>query len=498
MHQETVGVVRMEDQIKLLMEVNAQQRTQIEQMNALLQFQIEQNQELTAKIDELLQRIDELSHKKNSRNSSAPPSSDGYAKPAPKSQRKTTGAKPGGQAGRKGSSMKLMKEPDEVKEHYPTACLGCPNRELCHACVAERRYESDIVVETRLIEHRQMVCCCSKRENQILTGEFPENITGTKQYGYNLKAFATALSTVGMVSIDRIHQLLTGVFQISVSTGTIQNWLSQLADATAAATEEIRKKVSERLVLHCDETGLRVNGSLKWMHCVCDGEWSYFALHAKRGTKAMDEMAILPEYRNIMVHDFWKSYFKYDKATHGICNAHLLRELVYADEQLKQSWAKSLHDLLLEMSHQQKVLKEQGADCFPEEVLRRFQERYDALVLQGFCENVLPERPKGKRGRPGKGTVICLLERFRDYKADILRFATDWRVPFTNNEAERSIRFSKVKQKVSGCFRTEEGAMSYMQIMSFISTARKHGVDYFEAVRTALTGNALTLVSQWG
>lgn len=169
----------------------------------------------------------------------------------------------------------------------------------------------------------------------------------------------TALSTVGMVSIDRIHQLLTGVFQVSVSTGTIQKWISQLADATATATEGIRKKVSERLVLHCDETGLRVNGSLKWMHCVCDGDWSYFALHDKRGTKAMDEIAILPEYRNIMVHDFWK-------------------------------------------------------------------------------------------------------------------------------------------QKVSGCFRTEEGAKSYLQIMSFVSTARKHGVDYFEAVRTALTGNALTLVCQWG
>ena len=494
----------MDEQIKLLTQINAQQRMQIEQLNALLahqeallQAQIEQNQALTAKIDELLQRIDELSHKKNSRNSSAPPSSDGYAKPAPKSQRKTTGAKPGGQAGHKGSSMKLMKEPDEVKEHYPKTCSGCPNRGICYACIGERRYETDIIVESRLIEHRQMVCCCPKRENRIVTGEFPKNITGTKQYGSNLKALAAALSTVGMVSIDRIHQLLTGVFQVSVSTGTIQNWISQLADATATAAEEIRKKVSERLVLHCDETGLRVNGSLKWMHCVCDEDWSYFALHSKRGTKAMDEIAILPEYRNIMVHDFWKSYFKYDKATHGICNAHLLRELIYADEQMKQSWAKSMHDLLLEILHQQQVLKEQSETCFPEEVLRSFQERYDALVRQGFCENVLPEKPKGKRGRPGKGKVICLLERFRDYKGDILRFAADWRVPFTNNEAERSIRFSKVKQKVSGCFRTEEGAKSYMQIMSFVSTARKHGVDYFEAVRTALTGNALTLVNQW-
>lgn len=151
----------MEEQIKLLMKINAQQRMQIEQLNALLahqeallQAQIEQNQALTAKIDELLQRIDELSHKKNSRNSSAPPSSDGYAKPAPKSQRKITGAKPGGQAGHKGSSMKLMKEPDEVKEHYPETCSRCANRGICYACIGERRYETDIIVESRLIEHR--------------------------------------------------------------------------------------------------------------------------------------------------------------------------------------------------------------------------------------------------------------------------------------------------------------------------------------------------------
>lgn len=173
---------------------------------------------------------------------------------------------------------------------------------------------------------------------------------------------------VKLVSIDSIHQFLTGVFQISVSTGTIQNWISQLADATATAAEEIRKKVSECLVLHCDETELSINGSPKWMHCVCDWDVSNFSLHDKRSAKAMDEKAILPEYRNIVLHDFWKSNFKYDKATHGICNAHLLRELIYEDEQLKQSWAKSMHDLLLEILHRQQVLKKQSETCFPEKV----------------------------------------------------------------------------------------------------------------------------------
>ena len=148
-------------------------------------------------------------------------------------------------------------------------------------------------------------------ENQTLIGEFPKNITGTKQYGNNLKAYAAALSTVGMVGIDRIHELLTGVFDISVSTGSIQNWIKQLSSATKEATTKIRERISRLRVLNCDETGLRVNGSLHWLHCLCNENWSYLALHKKRGSKAMDEMDILPGFRNTMVHDFWKPYTKF-------------------------------------------------------------------------------------------------------------------------------------------------------------------------------------------
>ena len=495
----------MEEQIKLLMKMNQmltahneRLAAQNEHLTALLEKQAAEIQRQSEKIDELLKRIDELTHKKNSRNSSVPPSSDGYAKPGPKSQRKSTGAKPGGQTGHKGSSMKLMKEPDEVREHYPNMCAGCPNRGLCHARIVERRYETDIVVESRLVEHRQMVCCCPMNDNKEIAGTFPDNITGTKQYGHNLKAFAAALSTVGMVSIDRIHQLLSSVFQVSVSTGAIQNWIKQLSISTKDAVEKIREYVSKLQVIHCDETGLRVQNSLKWMHCVCNENLSYFNLHDKRGHTAMKEMGILPEYHNIMIHDFWKSYFRIEAATHGICCAHLQRELVYADEQMKQSWAKPLHNLLSEILHRRKELEALGETGFAPDEWSGFSARYDNLLQQGFCENPIPEKVKGKRGRPGKGKMICLLERFRDYKADILRFATNWNVPFTNNEAERSIRFSKVKLKVSGCFRTEDGAKDYMQIMSYISSCRKHGIGYFEAVRTALAGSALALVNQWG
>lgn len=142
-----------------------------------------------------------------------------------------------------------------------------------------------------------------------------------------------------MVGIERIHDLLTGVFQISVSTGSIQNWIHQLAEKVSSAVGRIREQINSLSVLNCDETGLRVAGSLHWLHCLCNERWSYFALHKKRGKKAMDDIGILPGFEKTMVHDFWKPYYKYDSATHGICNAHIIRELVYAEEEMKQGWA---------------------------------------------------------------------------------------------------------------------------------------------------------------
>ena len=477
--------------------------TEVEFLRQMVAALTKQNSELQAQVAVLTERIDELldqldKKNKNSRNSSKPPSSDGYNKPAPKSLKKPSGKKPGGQKGHKGSSMKLLRKPDEIVPHYPSACLGCPNRALCQMRVAERRYEEDIVIRTHIVEHRQMACCCPRQENKELLGEFPGNITATKQYGSNIIAFASALSTVGMVSIDRIQKLLGNVFQVSISTGTIQNALRRLHMKAKTAVKYIRNMVSKLSLLHCDETGLRVNGKLHWLHCMCNSEWAYYAVHGKRGTEAMEAIGLLPEYRGILLHDFWKSYFVYDKAEHAMCCAHLLRELVYAEEQKHQAWAKPLQELLLEMLSERKRLMEQGQSSYLPGQLDGFLRRYDALVAQGLEENPLPERKKGKMGAPKKGEMRSLLERFRDYKPQILRFAVDWAVPFTNNEAEQSIRFSKVKEKVSGCFRTLQGAQEYAEIMSYTNSAYKHGVGYFEAIKAALDGNALSLVAQWG
>lgn len=456
-----------------------------------------------AEVGALQQRIAELSlalalkqKRKDSHNSSMPPSSDGYRKPAPKSLKESSGRKPGGQTGHKGNGMKIVREPDEVKEYPPSRCLGCPRQEECARRVAETRYEYDLEIISRLAAHKVLACSCPLEGGQEIVGQFPEHITGTKQYGNKLRATVLSLLTVGYVSVERVRQLLNAL-GIPISGGTIQNMLTDCADKVEDADSYIKHKVSTLKILNCDETGVRVGGKLRWAHCMCDGSWSYYAVHDKRGTEAMHDIQVLPKMEDsILVHDFLRSYLNYWKVEHSFCNAHLMRELVYIHECYKEEWALGLKQLLSEMCRTREELKAAGLEAFPEKLLESYLERYDALVAEGILLNT-PKPVKGRPPRKPKGPRWSLLVRFRDYKEQILRFAFDWRVPFTNNEAERSIRFTKVKQKVSGCFRTMEGAKKFYRIMSYLSSAQKHGVACFDALLDAVSGNALPTVAAW-
>ena len=222
-----------------------------------------------------------------------------------------------------------------------------------------------------------------------ILGEFPTNIRATKQYGANLVAFASALSTVGMVSVDRIHKLLNNVFQVGISTGAIQGFLNRLHEKVKLPVKYIRNKVSQVPVMNCDETGVRVNEKLRWLHCMSGSGWVYYALHDKRGCEAMDEIGIIPDYHGIMIHDCWKPYFKYEKAEHALCCAHILRELVYAEEVKHQQWAKPLRELLCEMLTERNRLAELGESRFSKEQADAYSSRYDALVTQGLEANPL-------------------------------------------------------------------------------------------------------------
>jgi transposase len=433
----------------------------------------------------------------NSKNSSKPPSTDGFKKPKPKSLRESSGKSPGAQKGHKGSGLKLMnKEPDEVIRHFPQKCQICPRFELCkgNCVVSQSRNEIDIIVKTKLVAHECMVCECPHL-NKTINGDFPDHIKSTTQYGMNLRSFATALNTLGMVSIQRIHEILASAFDIQISTGTIFSILKDAAIKAISPVRFIKEKLLKAPVIHFDETGLRVDKHTDWVHSASNDRFTYMTVNKKRGKDGMDANGVLPRFRGIAIHDFWPSYFKYDTVTHGMCVAHLLRELRgVTDNHPDQKWASDLAEWFIHM----KGLKEQailrGDQEFNPNMLLHYMVEYDSIVSEGLEMNPVGQKIKSKRGRVKKGKTRSLLERLETYKGEVCLFIHDFKVPFDNNQAERDIRMIKVKNKVSGTFRTKEGAADFMRLMSFVGTCRKHGIAAFEALKVLHNGEAMRLL----
>ena len=286
------------EEIKRLTE-QLQQRS--EQLTALRKEIAEKD----ALIAALTKRIEELTHRKNSRNSSVPPSKDGYHKPAPKSLREKSGKRPGGQEGHKGNGMKIDREPDEVISHKPAVCEGCPYADTCKLSGCETRYEYEVEVKTKLIAHKVMGCKCCQLTGQAERGVFPAHITGTKQYGKGVSALAVTLLTLGMVSVDRTQKLMSSL-GIPISKGKIQDALTTAARKVEKALDYIKQMILLKFVLHFDETGIQVNGKLEWLHCACTDQWRYYSVQDKRGKEGIDAMGILPLAKGVAVHDFWK------------------------------------------------------------------------------------------------------------------------------------------------------------------------------------------------
>ncbi len=488
-------VFEMEQELQELRAILAAMAEQLRIQSEAIAAKDAQIVALTKQVATLTARIEELTHKKNSNNSSKPPSEERLEKPAPKSLREKSGKKQGGQPGHKGAGMKLGREPDRVEEHVPENCKDCPRFGQCKMKCCDTRYEYEVRVETELIAHKVMGCTCPL-SGKKLQGGFPAGITGSKQYGAGVFALVNTLLTVGYVSVDRTKQLLS-CLKIPISTGAIQNMLDKAAAAAMKPVERIKDKVSGKDVVNFDETGLRAAGSLHWLHCACSGSWRFYTVHKKRGEEGMEAMGVLPGFTGIAVHDFWSSYKKFKHMLHAMCCQHLERELVFAEETGNQKWAGKLRKLLQGMCHAKNQLMTDGRTSFTDEELQQYMEQYDQIVAKGLAANPLTERIPGTRGRLKKGKIRCLLERFQDCKEDILRFATDWRVPYTNNAAEQAIRFARVKEKVSGCFRTEKGAEQFARVLSFISTAVRHGISSFDACLSLRNGTALALVEGW-
>ena len=460
-----------------------------------LQQQSDQIRALTLMVAELNERL-----KKNSKNSSKPPSSDGLNKPKPKSLRHPSKKKPGAQKNHAGTGLKLPHKPDEIIDCEPDECLSCPNAQLCASKVKESRYEIDLETIVKVRQYRQIVRTCKKHSSVLVAGEFPAGISATKQYGKGVKAMAVALTSEGAVSIQRTHDLLSAVSGLSISTGTICKMNHEFALGLTDVVEKIRLALLQKNTpVHCDESGARTAGSLAWVHNVSDADLTYQTVSWKRGIIGMQEANFLPEYTGTIVHDCWASYWKFGGLKHAVCCAHLLRELTGIEEiHPEQKWATHIKQLLLHMKRVKERAIENGKNELSYYHQHTFSVNYDRCLQVAVADNPIEPKAPGKRGRPKKNTARRLADRLIAYKEEVSLFFKKFEIPFDNNQAERDIRMLKVKIKVSGCFRTFEGATDYALMRSYFSSAKKQGINVYHAIRLALDGIPEKCCLDWG
>ncbi|MDA8188225.1 MAG: IS66 family transposase [Dehalococcoidales bacterium] len=428
----------------------------------------------------------------NSRNSSKPPSSDGPGiKPHPKSQRKTSGRKSGGQPGHAGHTLRLVDDPDEVKVHAPSNCGAC-GRSLQEVPVVrrERRQVVDIPpVKAAVIEHQAETkrCPCCGEET---SGAFPEDVAGPTQYGPGVATTAVYLNQEQLLPVERTCEVMADLFGCPIAEGTLQSAVARCHEGLAETEASIKSGIEKAAVAHFDETGMNVDGKNFWLHVASNEDLTYYSVHPKRGQAAMDAIDLLPKFQGRAIHDGMPSYWRYEECEHGLCNAHHLRELTFVEEELGQSWAKDMKELLLEIKEVVDEARDRGMARLSGRVKRRFNVWYDWILEMGMKANPPPE-PTGKRGRPKRGKAGSLVDRLREHKGAVLAFMEDFTVPFDNNQAERDLRMMKVREKISGCFRTVSGAERFCRIRGYISTMRKQGISVADALRQVISGTPI-------
>ena len=304
-----------------------------------------------------------------------------------------------------------------------------------------------------------------------------------------VKAAAVYLKNYQYLPYERTCELLEDLFGCPMSEGTLANFISQCNDRVEEPLDQIKELIEQALVAHFDETGSRVEGKLRWLHSASTSTATYYDIHRKRGSEAFDTIGILPDFMGRAIHDFWKPYFGYS-CLHGLCNAHHLRELLFVHEQYQQDWADLMIDCLLDIKDAVDQAKP-STDHLPERQIRAFEARYQKILDEGYAQNPLPPQPakaKKKRGRPKKTKPRNLLERLDHHRNQAPAFIYDFNVPFDNNLAERDLRMMKVQQKISGTFRTEQGAKAFCRIRSYISTARKNALGAMDALARLFSG----------
>ena len=426
---------------------------------------------------------------KDSHNSSKPPSSDGLKKPKTRSLRQKGKRAQGGQVGHKGETLRMVDEPDSVEIHAVTACPHCQTELATIEPVGyERRQVFDIPpVRLEVTEHQAEIKQCPGCGQQV-KGDFPADVSQPTQYGLRLKAQASYLNNYHFIPLARTEELLTDFYGQGPSEAVILQANACLAGSLKPSIQSIQEQLQQAPAVNFDETGLRVENQLHWVHVASTNQLTHYHVHHRRGQEGMIEGGILPKFTGYAVHDHLPSYLYFEACQHTFCNAHHLRELKFVEEQYQQTWAVEMAQLLLDIKAEVEATHP-PANSLPTDRLAHYETIYDKLIADGLATNPIPENPPPKkRGRPKQPPPKNLLDRLQKHKSGVLAFMYDFRVPFDNNLAERDVRMVKVKQKVSGTFRTKSGADAFCTIRSYISTVRKQGHNVIDALYDAFMG----------
>jgi transposase len=429
---------------------------------------------------------------KNSRNSGKPPSSDGYDKPAPHSLRKRSRKRSGGQPGHVGYKLEMVTKPNHIKKYKVTQCAHC-QKSLKRQKVEriEKRQVFDLPkVQMEVTEHQAQVkrCTCCGKETRA---EFPKEVNQAVQYGTEAKSQIVYLNHEQHIPLKRTCDVFEEFYGHRPAEGTVYAAGAEAAEFVMPVMEAIKAHLMLlEEVIGNDETGMRIGGKLYWLQTTGTTFLTHYAYHQKRGKIAMDAIQILPRFKGRVMHDDLPSYFQYD-FQHALCNAHHLRILLFLQERYPQKWIEPVMALLLKIKKKVEMAQRKHQTELSERQQTIYSAQYDKLIQQGLRANPPPNaasRKTGQRGRLKQNPARNLLLRLKEHKAAVLAFMTDFKVPFDNNQSERDLRMMKVKQKVSGCFRSEAGAAIFCRVRGYLSTARKNGQMALHALHLAFMG----------
>ncbi|MBC2581853.1 IS66 family transposase [Clostridium sp. DJ247] len=456
---------------------------EIKTLNSQVETLSKDNKALNERVKSLESQVN-----KNSNNRSKPPSSDGFKKT--KSLRTKSGKKPGGQEGHEGTTLCLNDTPDEIEIHSVEQCIECGAS--LKDVSTERYIVRQIIdipdIKVKIVEHRAEVKICPHCKSKN-TAIFPEEIKNTIQYGERLKAVAVYLTQYQLIPYKRGAELIEDLFNHHLSEGSMVTFNQSCHDNLETITNKIRNSLTSSTgAVHFDETGMYINKKRQWLHVASNENLTYYECHEKRGKKAIDDITILPNFNGTAVHDGFKTYYKYTKCNHALCNAHILRELNGITELQDQNWAKPMKNLLLDIKKEVDLTSDKH-NALPLDKIKEFELKYNEILKAGFDEDYAKNTELYSNKKVKKSVSLNLLNRLSGYKEQILAFMYDFDIPFDNNLAERDLRMAKVKQKISGTFRSSTGANAFTRIRGYVSTVRKQGKNALECIKSTFTVN---------